>query len=117
VQDWYVKPSPRLHLRRTPGEQESRLQRLVKGLSDDEILALLADPTEDFATLRRYNALLKAPAVFDTVKFELENGLLDKVVIYGYHKEALASAAPASAGRGSARRSSTATRRSASATR
>jgi hypothetical protein len=34
------------------------------------------------------------------VKFELENGLLDKVVIYGYHKEALAalhrrSAAPA----------------------
>jgi len=64
---------------------------MLEGMSDDEIMAFLADPTEDFATLRRYNALLKAPAVFDTVKFELENGLLDKVVIYGHHKDALAA--------------------------
>lgn len=89
VQDWYVKPNPRFTFDVTPDMQESRLRRLVEGASDEDILALLADPTEDFATLRRYNALLKAPAVFDTVKFEVENGLLDKVVIYGYHKEAL----------------------------
>ena len=89
VQEWYVKPSPRFTFDVIPDMQESRLRRLTQGRSDDEILALLADPSEDFATLRRYNALLKAPAIFDTVQFEHANGLLDKVVIYGYHKEAL----------------------------
>lgn len=89
VQDWYVKPNGRFTFDVIPDEQESRLRRLVEGRSDEEILSLLADPTEDFATLRRYNALLKAPAVFETVKFEHENGMLDKVVIYGYHREAL----------------------------
>ena len=41
------------------------------------------------ATWRRYTALTKAPAVYDTIKFELARGLLDKVVVYGYHREAL----------------------------
>jgi SNF2 family DNA or RNA helicase len=61
----------------------------LKSASDDEIMGFLAGHGHEFATLRRYNALLKAPAVFDTVKFELENGLLEKVVVYGHHKEAL----------------------------
>ena len=89
VQEWYVEPSARFTFDVAP--QTGSLEELLRGASDDEIMAFLTDPTEDFATLRRYNALLKAPAVFDTVKFELENGLLEKVVIYGHHKAALAA--------------------------
>ncbi len=96
VQDWYVKPSAEFAMRMIGLEDANKasvlgldLGILLPGQSDDDILAMLSDPARDFATLRRYNALLKAPAVFETVKFELENGLLDKVVIYGYHKDAL----------------------------
>lgn len=89
VQEWYVQPNARFTFDVEPrvGSLENRL----RGMSDEELMAFLSDPGEDFATLCRYNALLKAPAVFDTVKFELENGLLEKVVIYGHHKEALAA--------------------------
>lgn len=89
VQDWYVKIRPDFlgeHID-LAGHEEG-LHRAIRGKSDEEILTFLAGDT-DFSTLRRYNALLKAPAVFETVKFELENGLLDKVVIYGYHREAM----------------------------
>lgn len=90
VQDWYVKPDARfvtdapLEILNEPG-----LQKKLSGLTDDEVMAFLADPSEDFATLMRFNALLKAPAVFDTIKFELENGLFDKVIVFGYHVQAL----------------------------
>lgn len=87
IQEWYVTPSARFTFDVIP--DDTALHRRLAGMSDDELMAFLADPSEDFATLQRYNALLKAPAVFDTVKFELENSLLDKVVIYGHHKEAL----------------------------
>lgn len=90
VQDWYVAPSPRFTFDATPdAKREETLRKSLQAMSDDEIMAFLADPSEDFATLRRYNALLKTPAVFDTVQFEHANGLLYKVVIYGYHREAL----------------------------
>lgn len=96
LQDWYVAPRaefiPVGFIDAEARVKEAGLRKQLEGMSDDDdILAFLSDPNEDFATLRRYNALLKAPVVFDTVKFELENGLLDKVVIYGYHKEALAA--------------------------
>jgi SNF2 family DNA or RNA helicase len=87
VQEWFVEPSARFTFDVIP--DDTALHRHLAGMSDDDLMAFLADPSEDFATLQRYNALLKAPAVFDTVKFELENGLLEKVVVYGHHKEAL----------------------------
>lgn len=89
IQDWYVKTSGAFVTERV-GDQEFELSQALHGKSDEDLLIYLAGATE-FSTLRRYNALLKAPAVFETVKFELENGLLDKVVIYGYHREALAA--------------------------
>lgn len=95
IQDWYVKTSPAF-LRGTftdfhdAAHEDAQLEAELRGKSDEDLLIFLAGDQE-FATLRRYNALLKAPAVFETVKFELENGLLDKIVIYGYHKEALAA--------------------------
>jgi len=96
IQEWYVKPDARFALaRRIPladGEraenQEKELRARLAGMSDEDMLIFLAGDQE-FATLRRYNALLKAPAVFDTIKFELENNLLEKVVGFGIHKEAL----------------------------
>ena len=92
IQEWYVKPSAEFARQFKFGSEalheESQLRAELEGKSPEDLLAFLAGDQE-FATLRRYNALLKAPAVFETVKFELENGLLDKVVIYGYHKEAL----------------------------
>jgi SNF2 family DNA or RNA helicase len=96
VQHWYVKPDAQyataaLHAEEigAAGRQEAELRRQIKDKSPEDLLAFLAGDQE-FATLRRYNALLKAPAVFEQVMFEMDNGLLDKVVIFGYHKEALA---------------------------
>jgi SNF2 family DNA or RNA helicase len=95
IQEWYVKPDTRF-AQMPVGEyheaqrQEAQLRAQLQGKSAEDLLIFLAGGQE-FSTLRRYNALLKAPAVFDTVKFELENGLLEKVVVFGYHKEALAA--------------------------
>lgn len=96
VQEWYVKPNadfilerglPRAHSHEVE-KQSYALGARLKDMSQDERLAFLTSDHE-FATLRRYNALLKAPAVFEQVMFEMDNGLVDKVVVYGYHKEAL----------------------------
>jgi SWI/SNF-related matrix-associated actin-dependent regulator 1 of chromatin subfamily A len=89
IQEWYVKPDARFAAGSASSVDEEALRRHLAGMSDEDMLIFLAGDQE-FATLRRYNALLKAPAVFDTVKFEYENGLLDKVVVFGHHKEALA---------------------------
>jgi len=87
AEEWYVKPSPRFTFDVDP--ERPGLHAQLAAMSDDEVMGFLGGHEEEFSTLRRYNALLKAPAVFDAVKFELENGLLDKVVIYGHHREAL----------------------------
>lgn len=97
IQPWYVKTSSEF-LRGTfaftdfhdAAHDEAQLRAELDGKSPEDLLAFLAGAHE-FSTLRRYNALLKAPAVYEAVKFEHENGLLDKVVIYGYHKEPLAA--------------------------
>jgi SNF2 family DNA or RNA helicase len=92
IQEWYVEPRPDFVIGTVLGfaEAEQRLRAQLAGKSAEDLLTFLAGDQE-FSTLRRFNALLKAPAIFDTVRFELENGLLNKVVIYGYHKEALAT--------------------------
>lgn len=62
---------------------------LAECATDAEALQLLHPNRIAFATARRYMAMLKAPGVYDILNFELENGLLDKVVVFGYHVEAL----------------------------
>ena len=91
IQPWYVSPSAQFitpELSEAAREEEAALRKAIKDLPPDELLHFLAGHQE-FATVRRYNALLKVPAVFEQVMFEIEGGLLDKVVIYGYHKEPL----------------------------
>jgi SNF2 family DNA or RNA helicase len=89
VQEWYVAPNARFMWEVEP--ETDSLESQLRGMSDDELMDFLGSQSTELATLRRYNALLKAPAVFDAVKFELENGLLDKVVIYAHHKDAMAA--------------------------
>jgi SNF2 family DNA or RNA helicase len=94
IQPWYVSPDARFVPYETDVQanrrirEELELRRAIKNLPPEELLHFLAGHQE-FSTLRRYNALLKVPAVFEQVVFEIEGGLLDKVVIYGYHPEAL----------------------------
>lgn len=93
IQEWYVKPDPAFAVgfqELGMPQREENLRRQLAGKSAEDLLIFLAGDQE-FATLRRYNALLKAPAVFETVKFELENDLLNRVVIFGYHREAMAA--------------------------
>jgi SNF2 family DNA or RNA helicase len=92
IQPWYVSPSAQFitdaGFADAARKEEAELRRAIKNLPPEELLHFLAGHQE-FSTLRRYNALLKVPAVFEQVVFEIEGGLLDKVVIYGYHPEAL----------------------------
>lgn len=68
-------------------EEAALRERLEKAANDDELMEILrpGHGVEYLSLYRRYLALLKAPGVCDLVKFEIENGLVDKLVIYGYH--------------------------------
>lgn len=94
IQEWYVDPDPRYLTRFEQDEatvveiaQEAKLRAALADKSPEEILTYLAGD-QDFSTLRRINALLKAPAVFDAAALDFLGGP-EKLVIYGYHKEAL----------------------------
>ena len=91
IQPWYAEPSAvfiSAETEATAKEQERELRRAIKNLPPEDLLHFLAG-AQEFATVRRYNALLKTPAVFDLVMYEIDSEQLDKVVIYGYHPEPL----------------------------
>jgi SWI/SNF-related matrix-associated actin-dependent regulator of chromatin subfamily A-like protein 1 len=92
IQPWYVEPSAALitdaEFAESARKEEAELRRRIKNLPPEELLTFLAGHQE-FSTVRRYNALLKVPAVYEQINFEVGAGLLDKVVVYGYHKEPL----------------------------
>ena len=92
IQPWYVTPSaqfiPTGEFEAQAKQQERELRERIKNLPPEDLLAFLAG-SHEFATVRRYNALLKTPAVFEQVMYEIDSGQLDKVVIYGYHPEPL----------------------------
>lgn len=92
IQPWFITPSAELitdaAFEQTARREEAELRKAIKGLPPEELLAFLAGHQE-FSTLRRYNAMLKVPAVFQQVMYEMDADQLDKVVIYGYHKEPL----------------------------
>jgi SNF2 family DNA or RNA helicase len=92
VQEWYVKPGASFvsdaGFADTAKREEAELRRAIQKLAPEDLLTFLAGH-EEFATVRRYNALLKVPAVFEQVMGEMDSGLLDKIVIYGWHKEPL----------------------------
>lgn len=68
---------------------ELALRKEIVDMTPDAMLAYLSGRQAELASLRRYTALLKAPALVDTLRFELDLGELDKVVVFGYHVDAL----------------------------
>lgn len=77
-------------------ERYDRARRELAALADtlaklpeDEQLAYLADNTEHYAALRRLTALLKAPYISELIQFEIENNMVDKLVVFGYSRDAL----------------------------
>lgn len=67
----YVKGKP-------PGAEE------FKG-SDDELLAYLEQNAEHDAELRIVTAMAKVPALADEISFVLDNGLIERTVVFGHH--------------------------------
>lgn len=53
--------------------------------TEDEKLQVLNSTVKQTATLRRYTGLLKAQAVAELVRYELENGL-NKIVLFAIHR-------------------------------
>lgn len=73
--------------------EEQKLRRnLLACKSDAERLHVVAADAPrcgHYPMVRRYTGLLKAPAVLQTIEFEIENKLLDCVVVFGIHREVL----------------------------
>lgn len=92
VQEWFITPSAAFVSDRgfeeAAKKEEAELRRKIQKLPPEELLIFLAGH-EEFATVRRYNAMLKVPAVFEQVMSEINRGELEKIVIYGWHKEPL----------------------------
>lgn len=99
VRPWSVDPDPSLlgivrpidheRLSVRARELEAKLGEALTGKTPDEMLEYLETHVADYATLRRVTAILKTQFVLDTIEFELANGLVDKLVVFGYHKEPL----------------------------
>lgn len=70
-------------------EEAALRAQLESAQDDDAILAALNRNPEKTALYRRYLGIVKAPATYELVKFELANGIVDKLVVYGYHVEPL----------------------------
>jgi SWI/SNF-related matrix-associated actin-dependent regulator 1 of chromatin subfamily A len=87
IQEFYVEPSAECAGIADVGHAgEAALRAALADKSADEILTFLAGDKE-FATVRRYSALLKVPAVADLICDEIQEGTLGKVVVFGYHVE------------------------------
>lgn len=60
------------------GLSRAALQDIIEGMDSPHV-----------ATIRRCLGALKTVAAADAIAWELDNGLLDKVVVFAYHKEVL----------------------------
>lgn len=67
--------------------QERKLRAALAALPAEGHADYLAENVDSYTTMRRINALLKTPAVLETIKFELGNDLVDKLVVFAYHRE------------------------------
>lgn len=101
VDPYYVEPDPKYIEDVLPVggsgrdlQQRSRvlgreLAESLRNLSGRGLDEYLAERFDHFAPWRRVNALLKVPAVFETIRFEIRNHLCPKFVVYGWHREPL----------------------------
>ncbi len=68
---------------------EAKYKAQMQGMTSIEILEFLDRQVEELATLRKLHAVLKTPALIETLKYELDSGMIDKIVVFGYHRDAL----------------------------
>lgn len=82
-----VRPVRGQHMLAKAQEEDKKLKAALLKLRVAERMTYLAENAASYATWRRINGILKIPAVFDNVMFELTNRLADKIVIYAYHRD------------------------------
>lgn len=103
LEPWYVTPNPEYVDIPFPvaaqdkldeySKLEAKLKAVLSGLPPDDVLKYLDSNIAELATLRRMTGLLKLPDLLATIQFELDNGILDKCVIFGYHQQGMKTAA------------------------
>lgn len=91
VQDWLVPISDRWMTPEILAGQldDQRILGLMHEFSDAQIWDALKARFNHLSALRRYLAVAKAPHVYDTIRFEIDAGITEKLVVYGYHRDAL----------------------------
>lgn len=67
---------------------ERDLKNALVGMSPDAVLTYVNQSVEHLATLRSITALLKAPALVNTILLETSLGIIDKCVVFFYHTAA-----------------------------
>lgn len=99
VEPWYVPSSTQYISAMRPMNWESDLRDMrtqelelrlrLERCAPPQRAKLLAQMADNFATMRRLNALLKLPAVVDTIISDIKSGALDKLVVFAYHSEVM----------------------------
>lgn len=84
-----IRPVDGKKLKVAAGTLEKQLKKALAEMPARKHADYLAGHIEEYATLRRITGILKTPKVYDTVRFEIENELIDKLVIFAYHREPL----------------------------
>ena len=69
--------------------QDNRLYRELQLRKPHEQLEYLERHSVNLAQLRSITALLKAPRVAELIRLMLDNGITDKLVVFGYHRDPL----------------------------
>jgi len=98
VVPWHVPLSPRFfeytrflgheYIYQEVEEQGDRLlDRLAKKKGDHAaMLQVLQQSKKEFSVLRHHLAIMKAPHIYETIVSEFELNLVDKLVVFGYHR-------------------------------
>ena len=89
VEPWYLDAKP--------AALDAAVDRQLRELSGAELLAWLQNPANaaHLSEWRINTALAKVPAVAAALAFELENRLIGKTVVFGYHREPIRALADA----------------------
>lgn len=107
---WYVMPDPEYMdivrpvnteiLLDDTRQKEAEIKAIIKDMAPDEMLDYLNSHLDALATIRKINGMLKVPALLETLDFELGNGVLDKCVVFGYHRHSMYACSEMLRGRG-----------------
>lgn len=68
---------------------EERLREELNGLTPAQMLEHLDNAVTEMSTLRRLHAVLKLPALVQLIRDEVGSGQIDKLVVFGYHRDGL----------------------------